>query len=64
MMARVEASLALVSKGDMAGFAREVRPLQRIVEDLCKLGHSEKIIVAVRACLDKMITAKFESLSQ
>jgi len=53
----------MVGSGDLQSFAREIKPLQAVVEDLCKLGHSERIISAVRACLDKMITAKFETLA-
>ena len=63
-MVTIEKVLELAASGDMAAFSREVKSVQGVVEDLCKLGHSEKIINAVKACLDKTITAKFDTLAQ
>ena len=48
----------------MLGLSKQVKSIQATVEDLCKLGHAEKIIDSVKDCLDKTITAKFETLAQ
>jgi len=62
-MGRVEHVLELAASGSIAAFSREIKPVQRVVADLCKLGHAEKIINATRVSLDKTITAKFDALA-
>lgn len=64
MMSKIDQVLLFASKGDTANFAREIKPIQKVVEDLCKLGHSDKIITVVRNCLEKIIIAKFDNLAQ
>lgn len=41
-----------------------MKPLQRTVEDLCKLGQASQIMTQVKDCLEKAIKARFDSLSQ
>ena len=67
-MARISQVLELLTgsceENKKGAFAREIRPIQRVVEDLCKLGHADQIITQVRASLEKAIKAKFDTLAQ
>ena len=67
-MARINQVLELVTgsgaENQKGAFQRELRPIQRVVEDLCKLGHADQIITQVRASLEKAIKAKFDTLAQ
>ena len=64
MMARVNQTLGLAANGDFAAFQREIKPMERVVEDLCKLGHADQIINQARTCLEKAINSKFDTLAQ
>ena len=64
MMARINQVLELAANGDFSSFQREIKPVQRVVDDLCKLGHSDQVIKQARACLEKAINAKFDTLAQ
>ena len=67
MMARIAQALDLLQQntaGGASAFQREIKPLQRVVEDLCKLRQADQIMTQVRASLEKAIKAKFDVLTQ
>ena len=63
-MGRVSQALELARKGDLGEFAKDIPQMQRLVEDLCKLGYASKIIDETKQCLEQQIGEKFGNLVQ